>query len=290
MLGHKLWQTFAPRFETYATLRRPPEHYAAAGIFDESHAVSGVAVEDFETVTRALESVRPDVVVNCVGIVKQLDAAHDAIPSITVNALFPHRLAAVCAQVDARLIHLSTDCVFSGSTGNYSETDQPDATDLYGLSKLLGEAKGANCLTVRTSMIGRELEGAHGLLEWFLSNVSNSGGSVRGFRHAIFSGFTTQALAEVIALIVSDHPELNGLRHVSAEPINKFELLSLINHAYKLDIKITPDENFRCDRSLDSSLFRRETGIKIPSWNQMIAQLAADSTPYKQIRRGVHGS
>lgn len=287
MLGHKLWQTFAPRFDTYATLRRQPGDYSAAGIFDESHTVPGVAAENFETVRRALVSVRPDVVVNCVGIVKQLDAAHDPIPSITVNALFPHLLAVACGEIGARFIHLSTDCVFSGRDGNYSETDQPDATDLYGLSKLLGETTAPNCLTVRTSMIGRELEGSHGLLEWFLSN---RGGSVRGFKHAIFSGFTTQALAEIIALIVGEHPQLSGLRHVSAEPINKFDLLSLINDAYKLDITLTPDENFRCDRSLDSSLFRRETDINIPSWEQMIAQLAADSTPYKQIRRGVHGS
>jgi dTDP-4-dehydrorhamnose reductase len=205
MLGHKAWQTLAPRFDTFATFRGAAEAYTSLGIFDEARVVGGVNACQFETVARAFASVRPQVVVNCIGIVKQEAAAKDPIVNITVNSLFPHRLAELCDGIGARLIHISTDCVFSGEKGNYSEADAPDATDLYGRTKILGEVTAGDCLTIRTSMIGRELSSAHGLFEWFWSHA---GQRVRGFKRAVFSGFTTGALANIIGNVIGSHQTL----------------------------------------------------------------------------------
>lgn len=282
MLGHKLWQVFRGRFDAFVTFRQSASAYAHFNLFDSARSVGGVAANDFDSVTKAFAVVKPQAVVNCIGIVKQDAAAKDPVTSINVNALFPHRLAQLCGASNARLIHLSTDCVFSGRAGNYSEEDATDAADLYGRTKLLGEVAGENCLTLRTSMIGRELAGSHGLVEWFLSQ---EGKTVRGFRRAIFSGFTTQALAQTIAWIIEEQPELQGIWHVAAEPINKFDLLTLIKERARLQIEIEPDETFACDRSLDAGRFRRATGFVPPSWSDMISALIQDSTPYKELRR-----
>jgi dTDP-4-dehydrorhamnose reductase len=282
MLGHKLWQAFSPRFDTLATFRSTTEAYARFGIFDESRAVEGLSAENTDDFARAIAAVRPEVIVNCVGIVKQDAAAHDPVPAITVNALFPHKLAGICRAAGVRLVHLSTDCVFSGRKGNYSEADTTDAEDLYGRTKLIGEVGGQNCLTIRTSMIGRELEGTHGLLEWFLSQ---EGKRVRGFNRAVFSGFTTNALAELLGEVISRHPALSGVYHVAAEPINKFDLLSLIKETYGLRVEIKPDESFVCDRSLNGTRFREATGFVAPAWPEMVQRLRDDPTPYHELRR-----
>lgn len=285
MLGHKLWQTFTPRFDTYVSFRSPPAAYAGLRIYDESRALGSITAEDSKSIKQALDLVQPEVVVNCIGIVKQDAAASDPIASISVNSLFPHRLAQLCGAAGARLIHLSTDCVFSGRKGNYTEDDQPDASDLYGRTKLLGEVGGAGCLTIRTSMIGPELAGSHGLLQWFLEQS----GRVRGFKNAIFSGFTTLALADVLSEVISHHADLNGVWHVAAESINKFDLLSLIKEIYGLKIEIDADETFVCDRSLDGSRFRQRTGIIAPAWPVMIRRMRDDSISYDELRR-VHAA
>jgi dTDP-4-dehydrorhamnose reductase len=281
MLGHKLSQQLSSRFDAYTTFRSAPVAYDRLNIAHPDRSLRGVVAEDFDSVTRALAAVRPDVVVNCIGIVKQDAAAKDPITSITVNSLFPHLLARACRQVDARLIHVSTDCVFSGQKGCYVETDFPDADDLYGRTKFLGEVDGKNCLTIRTSIIGRELGSRHGLLEWFLSQ---QGGRVRGFKRAVFSGFTTDTLANVIATLIKVHPALSGTWHVASEPINKFDLLSLIKSVYRLNIDIDADDTFVCDRSLDGSRFLAETNIAAPSWPEMIRRMHEDATPYDEFR------
>ena len=282
MLGHKLWQKFSGQFDTYATFRQTPSVYTRGGLFDPARSLGHVSAQDFDSVTRALAEVRPRVVVNCIGIVKQDAAAKDALTSISVNALFPHRLAALCRAAGVRLIHISTDCVFAGRRGNYSEGDASDAEDLYGRTKLLGEVDAEGSLTIRTSMIGRELSGAHGLVEWFLSQ---QGRRVRGFRRAVFSGFTTDALADIIAGLIREHEELHGVWNVAAEPINKFDLLSLVREVYRLDVEIEPDETFVCDRSLDAARFRAATGFTAPTWAEMIERMHRDTTPYEELRR-----
>lgn len=282
MLGHKLWQTLSERFDTFVTFRESPAAYQRFGIYDSKRAVGGVTTHDFNSVVRCLAVTRPEVVINCIGIVKQDAAAKDAIQSISINALFPHLLAQLCRASSARLVHISTDCVFSGSTGNYQETDTPDAGDLYGRTKLLGEVEGQGCLTIRTSIIGRELKGSHGLVEWFLGQ---QGKKVSGFKRAIFSGFTTRALSEIVADVISRHPTLEGVHHVAANPIAKFDLLLLLREAYGLTIEVESDESFFCDRSLNAERFRKATGFVPPSWPEMIQQMRADQTPYAELRK-----
>ena len=282
MLGHKLWQLFSGRFDTYVTVRLDFDVYKRYRLFDVARTMDYVSAEKFDTVVRAIETVQPQVVVNCIGLVKQAEALKDPLVSIEVNALFPHRLATLCQERGIRLIHISTDCVFSGRKGNYMENELSDAEDLYGRTKFLGEVSYNRCLTLRTSMIGRELGTSHGLIEWFLSQ---EGRTVGGYTRAIFSGFTTNALAEIIARIVDKQPEMCGVWHVASDPISKFALLSLVKQIYGLDIKINPDETVVCDRSLNADRFRQATGFVPPTWYDMIVQMYRDPTPYSELRR-----
>lgn len=228
--------------------------------------VCGVDVENPDSLARLFAEVRPQTVVNCIGLVKQLAEADDPLQAIPINALLPHRLARLCGLVGARLVHVSTDCVFDGRRGLYKEDDPADAQDLYGRSKHLGEVDYPNAVTLRTSIIGHELGSAHGLVGWFLSQT----GPVRGFTRAVFSGLPTVELARVICEHVLPHPELRGLYHVSAAPINKFDLLRLVAQAYGKDTPITPDDKLVIDRSLDSSRFRAATGYAPPDWPALV--------------------
>ena len=282
MLGHKLWQIIAGRFDTYVTLRRDPDSYSQYKLFNLTRSVSHVSAEDFDSVARAIDAVRPAVVINCIGIVKQAEAAKDPLISIEINALFPHRLARLCRRKGIRLIHISTDCVFSGHKGDYREDDLTDAEDVYGRTKAFGEVSYEGCLTIRTSMIGRELETSNGLAEWFLSQ---EGKTVSGYKRAIFSGFTTNSLAEIIAWIIAGHPNLHGIWHVASKPINKYDLLSLVKKVYGLSIQIELDEKVVCDRSLNTERFRQATCFTPPTWPDMIMQMYRDPTPYSELRR-----
>ncbi len=281
MLGHKLVQVFSQQFDVYATARNSTAAFAGHPVIDREGLLGNVWVENFDSVVRAIALSKPQCVVNCIGIIKQHHTAKDPLPSISVNALFPHRLAQVCQAAGSRLIHISTDCVFSGRKGNYDESDVADAEDLYGRTKLLGEVSSDGSLTLRTSIIGRELETSHGLIEWFLSQ---EGKAIRGYKKAIFSGFTTNALAQIIAQIIAKHPNLQGVWHVAAEPISKFDLLSLVKEIYKLNIQIESDEIFLCDRSLNSARFKQATDFIPPPWRDMIDQMYQDPTPYSKLR------
>jgi dTDP-4-dehydrorhamnose reductase len=283
MLGHKLWQTFRPRFDTWVTLRSRLAAFAHLDLYDPARTIDDVDAARPDDLVRALSRARPHVVVNCVGVVKQRPEAKDPIVTITVNALLPHRLAALCRTSGARLIHISTDCVFSGKTGRYTESDTPDADDLYGRSKLLGEPHlaDATALTLRTSIVGRELQTASGVTEWFLGN---RGGRVPGFTSALFSGLTTLALSEVVASLIASGRTLSGLYHVSAAPISKYDLLQRLNATYGANVEIIPSEALTIDRSLESGRFWRDAGLAAPGWDEMMAAAAADPTPYDEWR------
>lgn len=231
--------------------------------------ICGVDVENVDSLTRLFAATRPDVVINCIGLVKQMAEADDPLAAIPINALLPHRLARLCDVAGARLIHMSTDCVFAGTKGMYREDEPSDAQDLYGRSKYLGEVDYPHAVTLRTSIIGHELSGAHGLVGWFLAQQ----GGVKGYSHAIFSGLPTVELARVMRDCVIPRPELRGLYHVSAEPINKFDLLKLVAQVYGRLIAITPDDGLRIDRSLDSSRFRALTGYAPPSWPELVRSM-----------------
>lgn len=281
MLGHKLVQILSAGCEVSGTLRGSISSMSAYPLFCGIDLLEGIDAAVPSDLQRAIDHVRPDVVINAVGIVKQLPTSKDVISTLTINSIFPHRLSAFAEQFGFRLITVSTDCVFDGSKGMYLESDTPTATDLYGRSKNLGEVTEGNALTLRTSIIGRELGSSHSLVEWFLSN---EGRAVKGFTNAIYSGFPTLILAGIIRDLIFDHPGLSGLYHVSSEPINKFELLKLMRTHYGANIEIEPDDKLRIDRSLDSSLFRQKTGFKPLDWESMVAQMVSDPTPYRQWR------
>lgn len=231
--------------------------------------VAGVDVENADALARVFDEVRPQAVVNCIGLVKQLAAADDPLLAVPINSLLPHRLARLCALVGARLVHVSTDCVFDGRKGNYRETDPSDAEDLYGKSKYLGEVAYPHAITLRTSIIGRELDSAHGLVGWFLAQS----GKVRGYRKAVFSGLPTVELSRVVREVVLPRPDLSGLYHVAAAPIAKYELLKLVAAAYGKAIEIEADDRVVIDRSLDATRFREATGYVAPPWPELVARM-----------------
>ena len=268
MLGHAAVQAFAkrPELEVFAASRRPLSLEGAPA----ERRLSGVDALDHGALERLIEQVRPDAVLNAVGLIKQLKAANDPDHALPINAHLPYRLADVCEAAGARLIHVSTDCVFSGARGNYSETDAPDATDLYGSTKLQGEVSDrAAAITLRTSLVGRELGTRNGLIEWFL----HAGPRVQGYRHFVFSGLTTIAFAEALAEHVLPRPELSGVWHLGGPAIDKCALLRLTAQAYGLETEIEPVDEPRIDRSLDSGRFHAATGFAPPSWPQMLAAM-----------------
>lgn len=231
--------------------------------------VTGIDVENFDSLARAFAATRPDAVINCIGLVKQLEQADDALAAIPINSLLPHRLARLCEVAGARLVHVSTDCVFAGTRGMYTEDDPADAQDLYGRSKHLGEVRYSHSITLRTSIIGHELGSAHGLVGWFLSQQ----GQVRGFTRARFSGLPTVELATVIRDRVLPDAGLSGLYHVAAAPIAKYDLLRLVAAQYGKAIEIRPDESVVIDRSLDGSRFARATGYLAPPWDELVRRM-----------------
>jgi dTDP-4-dehydrorhamnose reductase len=270
MLGNAVLRLFAKSagYEVVGSARSSSALQLLASELSD-RLICGVDVENMDSLISLFAQARPDVVINCIGLVKQLAEANDPLAALPINALLPHRLARLCDVAGARLVHMSTDCVFSGAKGMYTEADVSDAKDLYGRSKYLGEVDYPHAITLRTSIIGHELDGAHSLVGWFLAQQD----SARGFRRAIFSGLPTVELARVIRDHVLPHPELHGLYHVSAEPINKFDLLTLIADAYGKKINIIADDKLVIDRSLDSTVFRAATGYQPHPWPELVRRM-----------------
>ena len=273
MLGSTLFRYFSAdtNFHVWGTLRSPTglKYFSSD---THSRLLSHIDVLDADDLVSVMNSVRPDIVVNCVGLIKQLADAKDPLTALPINAMFPHRLAKLCALANARLVHISTDCVFSGRKGMYSEDDASDAEDLYGKSKYIGELHNdSHAVTLRTSIIGHELQSSESLIDWFLSQKN----STKGYEKAVFSGLPTIELARVIKDYVIPKPELNGLYHVSVEPIDKLSLLKLVAKTYNKEIDIVPDDQVCIDRSLDSSRFQQATGYIPPSWPDLVKSMQA---------------
>lgn len=277
MLGHKLVQALSPTFDVFTTIRSDFSQVAGFNIFDPENTIQNIDVSDSKLVSSVIGNNRPDVVINAVGLIKQKSSSSDVVDTLSTNAIFPHHLASMSERLGFRLILISTDCVFTGSKGNYSESDDPDALDLYGKSKHFGEITEGNVLTLRTSFIGRELGTAHSLIEWFLSNEGNR---INGYANAIYSGFPTIVFADIIKFLIQDFASLKGLYHVSSTPISKFDLLTLVKDRLALDIEIERNESMRIDRSLDSSSFNSVTGFQPPAWPEMIDRMFSDPAPY----------
>ena len=284
MLGHKMFQQLRMRYpETYCTIRGSIHHAPLRDVelLNSGHVLEQYDFSNFTVMERVLLQYEPRVVVNCVGIIKQRDDSKKPVPSIAINSLLPHILRETCERIGAKLIHLSTDCVFKGQKGNYREDDLPDAEDLYGRTKFLGEVATGSALTLRTSIIGRELLHYKSLLEWFLGQNHKP---VLGYTRALFSGVTTNYLAKIVGDLISDYPNLSGLYNVASQTISKFDLLCLLREAYGLDVEILPQDEFFCDRSLMGEKFTGSTGYVCPPWRELVSQLASDDTPYNEWR------
>ena len=282
MIGHRLWAVGRTDHETWVTVRGRLSDRPWAPLFEPGRTVEGVSAEDSASIDRALRTARPDVVVNALGIIKQRPEGSQPGPAFTANCFVPHYVRSRCDVLGARLIQMSTDCVFTGDRGHYSESDDPDALDVYGLTKRAGEVSSPH-LTLRVSALGRSLSGTDGLLEWFLSQR----GPVTGYRGAHFTGLITEVLAETVFKIADDFPALSGLWHVASPAIDKYDLLVRLRDAFGLDTRIDASDTPRIDRTLDDSRFRSATGVPRPGWDAMVEQLVTDGTPYPLLRGSI---
>jgi len=276
MLGHKLFQMLGAVYpETYGTITGD----ATAAPFDQipffqtGKVFSNVDTMDFQGLERIVKQVAPDHVVNCLRVATHGSEVAPPVLSITVNALLPHRLAELCDAQGARLIHFSSDCVFDGLRGMYTEEDSPNATHTYGQTRLLGEVHAGNALVLRGSVIGRELEGNSSLLEWLFLQ---QGKEIKGFTRAIYSGLTSIETANVVQMILDKTPQLTGLYNIASEPINKYDLLKLAAESFGVDVTIHKEDGFSIDRSLNAEKFKAATGYVAPSWASMMKELAEE--------------
>ncbi len=279
MLSHTMFRFLSSQthLEVFATSRLPYELSKWFSSKLVSNIFVGINAEKIDSLIKVLSNVNPDIVINCISIIRPKEFAKGLISAITINAKFPHQLALLCKEVDARLIHISTDAVFDGQNGMYSETDEVNVRDVYSMTKLLGEVNHPKCITLRTSIIGHELKKKNGLVEWFLAQK----GKVKGYKNVIYSGLTTLELAKIISKYVIPNNKLSGLYHVSSEPISKFDLLHLIANRYEKKIEIQPFGEPVIDRSLDSSAFRALTGYIPPSWPELVDKMHLDYIKYK---------
>ncbi len=270
MLGNAMFRVLSENaeIEVFGTARSSTvQRYFAPEMSNK--IIAGVDVENQDALTHVFAKVKPQMAINCIGLIKQLAVADDPLQALPINAMLPHRLARLCELGSARLVHVSTDCVFSGTKGNYRESDSADATDLYGRSKHLGEVTYPHTITLRTSIIGHELSSSHALLGWFLAQE----GQVKGYTKAIFSGLPTVELARVVRDVVLPRPELSGLYHVASAPIAKYDLLKLIADVYGKNIEIIPDDALATDRSLNAERFRDATGYVAPPWPELVKRM-----------------
>lgn len=282
LIGHKLLQKLTHRFDdVHATLRGDAGRFEWTGLFDGPNIHENFNARDHEAVEQRLNGINPDVVLNCIGITKRRPEVNNPLNAISVNSLFPHWLARWAGERGKRVIHFSTDCVFDGAEGNYSEDSPTTGTDAYGQTKALGEIRYDHTLTIRSSFVGQELAVHSELLDWFLQQ---RGKTIKGFTDAWYSGISTIEMARIVGDIIEHHPDLNGLYQLStAEPVSKYELLCLARESYDLEVEIIPDDSLSVRPTLDGTRLRREIGYTVPSWPQMMQGLASERDLYPQL-------
>lgn len=273
MLGHRLERKLSQTHDVYITLRRSIDQYPSEELPRKSRVIFNLNIHDDAGLNDAIHSVKPEVILNCIGIIKQRIESENRYESLMINSVLPHRLAKLCRVFGARLIHFSTDCVFSGKRGGYTEDDLSDAEDVYGKTKYLGEVDDDRCMTIRTSIIGRELENKKGLIEWF---IAQNGKTIKGYENAIFSGITTNELSNIVDQILVTHQELSGIWQVGANKINKYELLLKAKMAFGWKGDVNPFSDYYCDRSFSSERFIKATGYRAPSWDEMLEVMAVN--------------
>lgn len=277
LLGSALLKYFSKKnnFKCYGGIRKKSDTIKLKNI--KNIKLYKINYKKKRDIIKVFNQIKPDLIVNCIGVIKQLVQKKKVSEILRVNSVLPHYFAQIVnLQKKIRLIHFSTDCVFSGTKGKYRETDLPDAQDIYGRSKLLGELSYPNTLTLRTSVIGHELQTKYSLLNWFLDQKK----SVKGYKNAIFSGLTSLEIAKVLDKFIIPNKNLEGLYHLSGKKISKYDLLNLIKKVYKKDIKININKNVKINRSLNSNSLQQITGYKPSGWNKIIKEMF-EFTNYK---------
>jgi dTDP-4-dehydrorhamnose reductase len=278
LIGHSLYRELGSQFETFGTLHYHKKSYGDHRLFNNSNIIENIDISDFQVLCGVLREINPDVIINCIGITKRKKEIDNAAHALYINSLFPHKLAEWAEVNNKRLIHLSTDCVFDGKTGNYNEKSLTTAEDIYGRTKAFGEVDYNHTLTIRSSFIGRELFSKTELLEWFLSQ---KGPSIKGFTKALYSGVSTKFLSKIVVEIIHKYPNLFGIKQLAIEePISKFDLLCLARNAFKLDIEIIPDESFELKPTLNGEKLKDELDYVVPTWERMMNDLANDPFKY----------
>ncbi len=282
MLGHRFWSSLSDKHEVFATIRGTKDSLPAIPNINIENVLENVDISNIEDLQKKLQQVKPEMVINCVGIIKQIKESSDNIISIETNSLFPHKLAKMCKDIGSRMIQFSTDCVFDGRDGNYNEKSIANALDLYGRTKFLGEvSKEQHVLTLRTSIIGREVVPKGSLIDWFLSQ---EGKLINGFKNAIYSGFPTKTVVDIIDEYILPNPSLSGIYHLSSDPINKYDLLSLTKDLFNKNITMKEDYDFKIDRSLDSTRFQKATGFTPKPWEELIKDIDIDREFYDSLK------
>lgn len=282
LIGHKLFQELSPDFELFGTLHKSKNYYGNIGLFSRQNIIENVNVAEFEIFKGILLAINPDVIINCVGITKRKDEINDPFIALTINSVFPHRLANWAKNTGKRIIHFSTDCVFDGKIGNYDESSLTTAEDIYGRTKALGEIKYSHTLTLRSSFIGQELFGKTELLEWFLSQ---KGKQVKGFKNTLYSGVSTIFMARVVRDIIINYSNLSGLYNLAPEkPISKFDLICIAREAYDIKVDIISDEEHVHLPTLDGSKLRNEICLTVPSWQEMMIELSSAKGFYLNLK------
>jgi dTDP-4-dehydrorhamnose reductase len=271
MLGHTFMRLWRDKYDIKTTLKHDFDYYDNK-LFNSENSFVNLDILDESKLLKIMDHFSPDIVINCIGITKQIINDLESEVPIQINSLFPHKLSKYCRKYNSRLFLLSTDCIFSGRKGFYSENDISDAEDLYGRSKYLGEVTDSNVITLRKSTIGLELNNKHGLIEWFLEQS----GQVKGYKRAIYSGLTSSVLVDVIEEIMLNHTCMSGIWTIASKPISKYSILKYLADRIENDIDIEPDNEVICDRSLDGSRFKKETGIIIPKWEDMLDSLVEE--------------
>jgi dTDP-4-dehydrorhamnose reductase len=278
MLGHMLVRVLSPRHRVIGTTSSQYNSGSPlAKLLDRDSWIGGIDVRSLNRVDELVREIQPDVVINCVGVIKQKMGSSNITDAITINSLFPHHLANLCQSQNGRLIHFSTDCVFDGAPGIKKVSDTPNATDLYGTTKRLGEVDYGDSITIRSSIVGAQIVGNESLFQWA---ISQKGKSIKGFTGALYSGLTTMTMANVVLKIMEEFPLLNGIQQIASDPISKYDLLCKLNSSLDLKLNIGTDSTLVCDRSLDGSEFVDQTGIRIPTWDEMIIEFAGDQAFY----------
>ncbi|MFM8722632.1 MAG: dTDP-4-dehydrorhamnose reductase family protein [Acidimicrobiaceae bacterium] len=279
LLGHMLIRVLSESNDVFGTTReKASDSSPLAKFLPQKKWISLVDASNTDSVKKIFDRDQFDVAINCIGLIKQRDALVSDTEMILINGEFPHRLAQIANSHGTRVIHISTDCVFSGAKGNYLESDSPDPVDVYGKSKLQGELNDSRNLTLRTSHIGRELTVKKSFIEWL---ISQKGGHVDGYSHAIYSGLTTKLLARTTSKLLLGNPQLTGLFHVSSQPISKLEIINKLNNLLDLQLTVTPDDSVQINRSLNSEKFQKATSITPQTWDEMLSDFCEDQKTYE---------